>query len=89
MSQNVVEKTADYITDSAHQAARATGLMADAIDDGVKVVRRAVRQGSDAAEELLKDTTKLAHRNLWATMAVTLMVGVMSGTMIGWMMKRR
>ena len=89
MAQNVVDKTADYITDSAHHAARATGLLADAIDDGVKVVRRAARHGSDAAEEFLNDTTKLVQRNLWATMAVTLMVGVMSGAMFGWMMKRR
>jgi ElaB/YqjD/DUF883 family membrane-anchored ribosome-binding protein len=85
MAQNVVEKTADYISGSAHQAARATGLMADAIDDGVKVMRRAARQGSDAVEELLSDTTKLAHRNLWPTIAATLVAGVV----IGWVMKHR
>ena len=89
MAQNVVEKTAEYITESAHQAARATGAMADAIDDGAKAVRRAARQGSDAAEEFLNDSTKFAHRNLWPTIAATLMVGVISGVIIGWMTKRR
>jgi hypothetical protein len=89
MSQTVVEKTADYITESAHQAARATGFMADAIEDGVKVVRRAAQHGGDAAEEFLSDTTRRVQRNLLATIAATLLVGVASGVVMGWMMKRR
>lgn len=89
MSQTIVDKTADYIADSAQQAARKTGEIADVIEDGVKVARRAVQHGSDAAEEFLNDTTRLVQRNLWVTMAATLVVGVVSGAMIGWMIKRR
>ena len=90
MAQNVVEKTTEYITESAHQAVRATGMMADAIDDGAKAVRRVARQSSDAAEEVHQRFNQVcAHRNLWPTMAATLMVGVISGVMIGWMTKRR
>jgi ElaB/YqjD/DUF883 family membrane-anchored ribosome-binding protein len=92
MAQNVVEATADYITDSAQQAARATGNMADAIEEGTKAVRRAAQQSCDAAEEFVKDTkefvndsTKFAHRNLWQTIAATLIAGVV----IGWVMKRQ
>ncbi len=89
MSQTVVEKTVDYISESAHEAARKTSAMADAIEDGASVVKRAAKQGSDAAEEFIDDTTRLIQRNVLATMGATLMVGLVSGAMIGWMMKRR
>ena len=43
MSQTVVERTADNITESAHQASRATGAIADAIGDGMGIVKHAVK----------------------------------------------
>ena len=42
MSQTVAERTVDQITESAHQASRAPGAIADAFEDSVGVVRRAV-----------------------------------------------
>jgi ElaB/YqjD/DUF883 family membrane-anchored ribosome-binding protein len=85
MSQTLVDKTADYITESAQQVARKTSSIADAIEDGAPVIKRAAKQASEAAEEFLDDSTKLVQRNLWASMAAMLVLG----TMIGWMMKRR
>jgi hypothetical protein len=89
MSQTVVERTAEHIAESAHQASRATSAIADAIEDGVGVVRRAAKQGGDAAEEFLDDTTQRLQRHLVLTVATTFAVGVTAGTLIGWMMKRR
>jgi len=89
MSQTVVDRTADFIADSAQQAARKTSAIADAIEDGVKVVKRAAQNSGDAAEEFISDATKLIQRNVLATMAATFAVGIVSGAMIGWMMKRR
>ena len=89
MSQTVVERTAEHITESAHQASRATGAIADAFEDSVGVVRRAVKQSGDAAEEFLNDTTQRLQRHFVLTVAMTFAVGVTSGALIGWMMKRR
>jgi hypothetical protein len=89
MSQTVVERTAEHIAESAHQASRATCAVADAIKDGVGVVRRAAKQGGDAAEEFLDDTTERLQRHLILTVAATFALGVTTGTLIGWMMKRR
>ena len=89
MSQTVVERTAEQIGKSARQASRATSAIADAIEDGVGVVRRAAKQGGDAAEEFLDDTTQRLQRHLVLTVATTFAVGVTAGTLIGWMMKRR
>jgi hypothetical protein len=89
MSQTVLERTAEHIAESAHQASRATSAVADAIEGGVGVVRRAAKQGGDAAEEFLNDTTQRLQRHLVLTIATTFAVGFTAGTLIGWMMKRR
>ena len=89
MSQTVVERTAEQIGKSARQASRATSAIADAIEDGVGVVKRAAKQGGDAAEEFLDDTTQRFQRHLVLTVAATFAVGVTAGALIGWMMKRR
>ena len=89
MSQTVVERTADHIAESAHRASRATSAVADAIEDGVGVARRAAKQGGDAAEEFLNDTTQRLQRHPVLTIATTFAVGFTAGTLVGWMMKRR
>jgi ElaB/YqjD/DUF883 family membrane-anchored ribosome-binding protein len=89
MSQTVVERTAEHIAESAHQASRATSAIADAIEDGVGVVKRAAKQGGDAAEEFLDDTAQRIQRHPVLTVAATFAVGFTAGALIGWMMKRR
>jgi hypothetical protein len=58
MSQTILGRTAGHIAESAHQASRATSAAAETIEDGLGVVRRAAKQGGDAAEEFLNDTTQ-------------------------------
>jgi ElaB/YqjD/DUF883 family membrane-anchored ribosome-binding protein len=89
MSQTVAERTAEHIGESVRQASRASSAIADAIDDGVGVVRRAAKQGGDAAEEFLNDTTQRIQRHPVLTVATSFAIGVTAGTLIGWMMKRK
>ena len=89
MSQTVVERAADHIGESARRASCATSAIADAIEDGMGVVRRAAKQGGDAAEEILNDTTQRLQRHPLLTVATTFAVGVAAGTLIGWTLKRR
>jgi len=90
MSQTVVERTAEHIAESARRASRATRAAADAIiEDGVGVAQRAAKQGGDAAEELLNDTTERLRRHFVLTVATTFAVGFTAGALIGWMMKRK
>jgi len=89
MSQTVAERAAEHIGESARQASRATSAIADAIQDGVGVVRRAAKQGGDAAEEFLDDTTELIERHLVLTVATTFAVGVATGALIALIMKKR
>lgn len=89
MSQTVAERTAEHLAQSVHQASRATSAIADAIEDGIGVVRRTAKQGGEAAEEFLDDTTQRLQRHLVLTVATTFAIGVTAGTLIGWMIKRR
>jgi hypothetical protein len=89
MSQAVVERTAEHIAASAHQASRATSAVADAIGNGVSVARRAAKQGGDAAEEFLNDTTQRIQRYPVLTVATTFAIGFTAGGLISWMIKRR
>jgi len=89
MSPTVLEKTAEHIAESAHHASRATSAVADAIEDGVGVMRRAAKQGGDAAEELLNDTTQRFQRHPALTVAATFAVGFAAGAFLGLIIKRR
>lgn len=89
MSQSVVERTADQMAESAQQASRVSGAIADAIDNGVKVAKRAAKQGGDAAEELLNDTTERLQRYPLLTVVSVFAIGVGAGTLLGWMSRRR
>ena len=89
MTQSVLDRTGDKVTESAHSASRATRAVADAIDEGVEVARRTAKHGGDAAEEFLNDTTKRLQRNPALTVIATFAVGLTAGVVIGWMMRRR
>jgi hypothetical protein len=89
MSQTVAERAAEHIGESARQASRATCAIADAIQDGVGVVKHAVKQGGDAAEEFLDDTTERLQRHLVLTVATTFAVGIAAGALISLILKRK
>ena len=89
MTQSVLERTGDQIAETARKASRATSAVADAFEDGVEAARRAAKQGGDAAEEFMDDTTKRLQRHPIETVAATFAMGVAAGVLIGWMVKRR
>lgn len=89
MSQTVTDRTVNNIGESVRQASSATAAIADAIEDGFGVVRRAVKKGGDAADEFLDDTTQRLQRHLTLTIATAFAAGITAGALIGWMMKRK
>jgi hypothetical protein len=89
MAQTIVEKAVENIGESAQQVFRATGAVADAIQDGARVVKRAAKQGGDAAEEFLDDATQRIQRYPVLTVVTTFAVGFGAGALIGWMIKRK
>jgi len=89
MMQSVLERTGDQVAETARKASRAASAVADALEDGVGAARRVAKQGGDAAEEFIDDTTKRLQRHPVETIVTTFAVGIAAGVLIGWMIKRR
>jgi ElaB/YqjD/DUF883 family membrane-anchored ribosome-binding protein len=89
MTRSVLDRTGEQIAETARKASRAASAIGDAFEDGVGVAQRAAKQGGDAAEEFLDDTTKRLQRHPVETVVTTFAVGVAVGIVIGWMLKRR
>ena len=89
MTQSVLERTGNQIAETARKASRATSTVADGFEDRVEAAKLAAKQGGDAAEEFLDDTTKRVQRHPIETVAATFAIGVAAGVLIGWMVRRR
>lgn len=89
MAENILERAETQVAASIHKLSRASSAMADAIDESVGVIKRAVKRSGDAAEELMDDTTQRVKRHPVETMAATFGLGLMAGVFIGWMISRK
>jgi hypothetical protein len=89
MAQSVLEHVGVQIDATAHKASRAAYVLADALEDGGGAARRVTKQGSHAAAELLAETKKRVQRHPIETVAAVFAAGIMAGSAVRWMMKRR
>ena len=89
MTQSVLERTGDQVAEAARKASRAASAVGDALEDGVGVARRVAKQGGDAAEEFIDDTTKRLQRHPLETVVTTFAIGIAVGILVGWTIKRR
>ena len=89
MAENILEKADAQAAESIHKLSRATSAMAEAIEESVGVMKRAIKRSSDSAEELVDDTTQRIKRHPVEATAATFALGVIVGGFIGWMISRR
>lgn len=89
MTQSVLERTGEQIAETSRKASRAASAVADALEGAVGAARRVTKQGGDAAEEFVDDTTKRMQRHPVETVVTTFALGVAFGLLIGWVVKRR
>ncbi len=89
MAESILEKADAQIAESIHRLSRASTAIADAIDEGAGVIKRAVKRSGDVAEELMDDTAQRVKRHPMETMAMTFGVGLVAGVVVGWLIGRR
>lgn len=89
MAENVLEKADAQVAESIRKLSRATSSMAEAIDEGVGVIKLAVKRSGDLAEEIMDDTTARVKRHPVETMVATLALGLVAGVFVGWIVSRK
>jgi ElaB/YqjD/DUF883 family membrane-anchored ribosome-binding protein len=89
MAETVLEKADEQVAETIRKLSHATSSMVEAIDEGVGVVRLAVKRSGDLAEEIMDDTTQRVKRHPIETVVATLAVGLVAGAFIGWMLSRK
>lgn len=87
--EDILERADAQVAESIRKLSHATSAMADAIDEGMGVIKRAVKRSGDVAEELMDDTTQRVKRHPVETMAATFALGIVVGAFIGWLASRR
>jgi len=89
MPHNILEKTGDYIAESAGKAARAGSAAVGAVEDGVEIARSVARQGRDAADGALKLATRQIERRPVETVLATGALAFGVGVLVGLIIRRR
>ncbi len=89
MAEGILEKADAQVAESIKKLSRAASSMAEAIDDGVSVIKLAVKRSGDLAEEIMDDTTQRVRRHPVETMAATFAAGLVTGMFIGWIVSRK
>ena len=89
MTENIVDKAEAQVAESIRKLTRATSAMAEAIDEGVGAIKLAVKRSGDLAEEMIDDTTQRVKRHPVESVVATFTLGVLVGTLIGWLMSRK
>jgi F0F1-type ATP synthase assembly protein I len=68
---------------------RAAAAMADAVEDSLIAAKRIGKDTSDAAEQLMDDTSQRIKRHPVETVVGALGAGIMLGAFLGWLTHRR
>jgi ElaB/YqjD/DUF883 family membrane-anchored ribosome-binding protein len=89
MRQNILERTEEFIGESADRASRAAGAVAGTMEDGVGFAKRAAREGRDTAGDLLDGAARRIQRNPIKVALAACAVALGAGVVIGTLLKRR
>jgi F0F1-type ATP synthase assembly protein I len=68
---------------------RAAAALADAVEDSLIAAKRIGKDTSDAAEQLMDDTSQRIKRHPVETVVGALGAGIMLGAFLGWLTHRR
>jgi ElaB/YqjD/DUF883 family membrane-anchored ribosome-binding protein len=64
-------------------------VVSEAVEDGVKSAVKAIRQGRDAADDILDDAKHRIKQRPFDAMGVVFAVGVLTGACLTWVGTRR
>ncbi len=88
MAHDILDKQAT-VDDVLREVSRIKTVVTEAVDDGVQSALRAVKQGRDAAEDVIHDARHAIKRNPLQAAGILLAAGFILGSLITLMTSRR
>lgn len=91
MSSKVFDKLEMPATveDVVREVSKIRSTVTEAVDDGMKSAVRAIKQGRDAAEDVIDDARHSVRRNPFKAVGVVFAIGVLAGCLLSLMGRRR
>ncbi len=85
MPEAATKKAVEPHVAAAHHSA---SVVADAVENGIHMAQRIGKAGSDAAEQLMEDTSERIRRHPTETVVMAFTAGVIVGGFISWCGRR-
>jgi ElaB/YqjD/DUF883 family membrane-anchored ribosome-binding protein len=89
VTTTVLERTTEQIADTVEKASRATTKMGNVLQERYESARSMAKRGAHAAEEIADETRQQIKRRPVESITVTFLIGVLTGTLLGWMLRRK
>jgi ElaB/YqjD/DUF883 family membrane-anchored ribosome-binding protein len=88
MLPDVLEKPAT-VEDARHEASKIRSIVTDAVEDGVRSARQAIKQGRYAAEDVIEEAQHTVKQRPLQAIGIALAAGVFAGGFLAWIEFRR
>ena len=88
MSSGLLEKQAS-VEDVLREVSKLKSVVTEAVEDGVQTAVKALKQGRNAAEDVISDARHTVKQRPLQAIGVVFAAGVLAGSLIGWLSTRR
>ena len=88
MSRDLLEKVPS-VEDVFREVSNIKTVVSEAVEDGVKSAVKAIKQGRNAAEDVLDDAKHHIKQRPFDAMGIVFAVGVLTGACLTWAGTRR
>jgi ElaB/YqjD/DUF883 family membrane-anchored ribosome-binding protein len=88
MSTSLLEKQAS-VEDVLREVSRLKSVVTEAVEEGVQTAVNALKQGRDAAEDVIYDARHTVKQKPLQSMGVVFAAGVLAGSLLAWLSTRR
>lgn len=88
MPVDVLEKPA-AVEDAARGVSRIRSMVTDAVEDGMRSARQAIKHGRYAAEDVIEEAQHTVKQRPLQAMGIAFAAGVLAGGFLAWIGFRR
>lgn len=88
MPVDVLEKPAT-VEDAARGVSRIRSMVTDAVEDGMRSARQAIKHGRYAAEDVIEEAQHTVKQRPLQAMGIAFAAGVLAGGFLAWIGFRR